>query len=104
MHEDVRPSWATPLVVLVALWGLALIVLTAFLIAMSLIGQPFSSSALIASVAVGFGAFVTLFPVLQWLRKLGNQQLRNTVLPGVITMVAAGAWLMYLLLQPSTGF
>lgn len=45
MHEEVRPSWATPLVVLVALWGLALIVLTAFLIAMSLIGQPFSSSA-----------------------------------------------------------
>ncbi len=103
MQKQRRSSWAIPLVVLTALWGLALIVLTAFLIAMSLNGQPFSSSALIAGVAVGFGAFITLAPVLSWLRNLGNQRLRATIAPGLVTMVAVGAWLVYLLRQPPIG-
>ncbi|SDZ04816.1 hypothetical protein SAMN05428934_10916 [Tessaracoccus flavus] len=57
MPKQPRSRWAIPLVVLTALWGLVLIVMTAFLIAMSLNGQPFSPSALIAGAAVAFGAF-----------------------------------------------
>lgn len=75
MPKQPRSRWAIPLVVLTALWGLVLIVMTAFLIAMSLNGQPFSPSALIAGAAVAFGAFITLAPVLSWLRNLGNQRL-----------------------------
>lgn len=40
MPKQPRSRWAIPLVVLTALWGLVLIVMTAFLIAMSLNGQP----------------------------------------------------------------
>ena len=39
MPKQPRSRWAIPLVVLTALWGLVLIVMTAFLIAMSLNGQ-----------------------------------------------------------------
>ena len=103
MPKQPRSRWAIPLVVLTALWGLVLIVMTAFLIAMSLNGQPFSPSALIAGAAVAFGAFITLAPVLSWLRNLGNQWLGATIAPGMATMVAVGAWLLYLLRQPPIG-
>jgi len=103
MPKQPRSRWAIPLVVLTALWGLVLIVMTAFLIAMSLNGQPFSPSALIAGAAVAFGAFITLAPVLSWLRNLGNQRLGATIAPGMATMVAVGAWLLYLLRQPPIG-
>ena len=52
------------LVALVGLWGLLLIVLTAFLLAMSTVGQEFSVAALGTGIAVGIGAIITLLPVL----------------------------------------
>lgn len=103
MDEGGRSAWAVPLVVIVALWGLTLVVLAAFLIAMSAIGQPFSSSALVAGIAVGIGAFVTLRPVLAWLRCRGTTRLRPILLSAALTMVAVAAWLLYLLSQPAIG-
>ena len=91
------------LVALVGLWGLVLIVLTAFLLAMSTVGQEFSVTALGTGIAVGIGAIITLLPVLAWLRDHGAKRLWPTVAPGLLSLVAATAWVAYLLLQPSVG-
>ena len=83
MHQARRPGWQVILVALVGLWGLVLIVLTAFLLAMSTVGQEFSVTALGTGIAVGIGAIITLLPVLAWLRDHGAKRLWPTVAPGL---------------------
>ena len=73
------------LVALVGLWGLVLIVLTAFLLAMSTVGQEFSVTALGTGIAVGIGAIITLLPVLAWLRDHGAKRLWPTVAPDLVS-------------------
>ena len=73
---------------MVGLWGLVLIVLTAFLLAMSTVGQEFSVTALGTGIAVGIGAIITLLPVLAWLRDHGTNPLWPTVAPGLVSLVA----------------
>ncbi len=103
MHQARRPGWQVILVALVGLWGLVLIVLTAFLLAMSTVGQEFSVAALGTGIAVGIGAIITLLPVLAWLRDHGAKRLWPTVAPGLLSLVAVTAWFAYLALQPSVG-
>ena len=103
MHQARRPGWQVILVALVGLWGLVLIVLTAFLLAMSTVGQEFSVTALGTGIAVGIGAIITLLPVLAWLRDHGAKRLWPTVAPGLVSLVAVTAWLAYLAVQPSVG-
>ena len=103
MHQARRSGWQVILVALVGLWGLVLIVLTAFLLAMSTVGQEFSVAALGTGIVVGIGAIITLLPVLAWLRDHGAKRLWPTVAPGLLSLVAATAWVAYLLLQPSVG-
>ena len=91
------------LVALVGLWGLVLIVLTAFLLAMSTVGQEFSVAALGTGIAVGIGAIITLLPVLAWLRDHGAKRLWPTVAPGLLSLVAVTAWFASLAVQPSVG-
>ena len=103
MHQARRPGWQVILVALVGLWGLVLIVLTAFLLAMSTVGQEFSVTALGTGIAVGIGAIITLLPVLAWLRDHGAKRLWPTVAPGLLSLVAVTAWFASLALQPSVG-
>ena len=91
------------LVALVGLWGLVLIVLTAFLLAMSTVGQEFSVTALGTGIAVGIGAIITLLPVLAWLRDHGAKRLWPTVAPGLVSLVAVTAWFASLAVEPSVG-
>ena len=103
MHQARRSGWQVILVALVGLWGLVLIVLTAFLLAMSTVGQEFSVAALGTGIVVGIGAIITLLPVLAWLRDHGAKRLWPTVAPGLLSLVAVTAWLAYLAVQPSVG-
>ena len=103
MHQARRPGWQVILVALVGLWGLVLIVLTAFLLAMSTVGQEFSVTALGTGIAVGIGAIITLLPVLAWLRDHGAKRLWPTVAPGLLSLVAVTAWFASLAVQPSVG-
>ena len=103
MHQARRPGWQVILVALVGLWGLLLIVLTAFLLAMSTVGQEFSVTALGTGIAVGIGAIITLLPVLAWLRDHGAKRLWPTVAPGLLSLVAVTAWFASLAVQPSVG-
>ena len=80
-----------------------LIVLTAFLLAMSTVGQEFSVTALGTGIAVAIGAIITLLPVLAWLRDHGAKRLWPTVAPGLLSLVAVTAWFASLALQPSVG-
>lgn len=88
---------------LVGLWGLAQLILTAFLGAMAATGQPFGPSALVTSVLVGLGAAVTLVPVILWLRSSGTRRLWPTVAPGLCTLVAVSGFVVYLVSLPSLG-
>ena len=101
MHQARRPGWQVILVALVGLWGLLLIVLTAFLLAMSTVGQEFSVTALGTGIAVGIGAIITLLPVLAWLRDHGAKRLWPTVAPGLLSLVAVTAWFASLAVEPS---
>ena len=103
MHQARRPGWQVILVALVGLWGLVLIVLTAFLLAMSTVGQEFSVTALGTGIAVGIGAIITLLPVLAWLRDHGAKRLWPTVAPGLLSLVAVTAWFASLAVEPSVG-
>lgn len=98
-----RPAWGAPLVGLVAVWGVAEVVLAALLIGISAAGQPFALSTLSMGLLMGVFALATLAPVLSWLGSLGTRRLLPTVAPGFVTILLTAALIAHLLAQPSTG-